>query len=63
MAGKKKNQKRNPSKLRLLKKILYFFLVLLIGFGAFLGFYMLQGRYGDFPDKQTLKEIEQAQAT
>ncbi|MEF8811056.1 MAG: transglycosylase domain-containing protein [Bacteroidales bacterium] len=63
MARKKKNQKRKASSFSLLKKLLYIIVFLLLGLGAFIAYNMLQGNYGEFPDKHKLKEIEQAQAT
>ena len=63
MARKEKNQKRKPTRFHLLKRLLYIFFFLLIGFGAFIVYNMLQGNYGEFPDKHKLMEVEQAQAT
>jgi len=59
--NKKKPKKRN--KIRLFKRIIYVVLILFICFGAFIGYNMFQGRYGEYPGDQTLQEIDQAQAT
>ncbi|MFO8148437.1 MAG: transglycosylase domain-containing protein [Gillisia sp.] len=63
MARKEKYRKRKPTKFHLLKRLLYIFFFLLTGLGAFIAYNMFQGNYGEFPDKNKLKEIEQAQAT
>ncbi len=63
MTRNKKELKKRPGKIRLFKRFLYVVVLVIICFGAFIGYNMFQGQYGEYPAKQTLKEIDQAQAT